>query len=67
MLAAILGFANLLGAGLLAGEEFTIRYGVRAPIASLDVRPQIALRQTLIRRLRIVVPTVFVQIGRAHV
>ena len=59
MLATALGFANLLGAGILAGEEFAIRYGVRASIASLDVRPQIELRQTLIRRLRIMVPTVF--------
>jgi hypothetical protein len=26
------GFVNLFGAGMLAGEEFVIRYGVRAPL-----------------------------------
>ncbi len=60
MLAALLGFANLLGAGILAGEEFIIRYGVRGPLAALEPRPQIELRQALIRRMRIVVPAVFV-------
>ncbi len=60
MLAALLGFASVLGAGILAGEEFIIRYGVRAPIATLEPRPQIELRQALIRRMRLVVPAVFV-------
>lgn len=32
----IVGLVNLLCVGILAGEEFTIRYGVRAPLASLD-------------------------------
>jgi hypothetical protein len=50
---------NLLFAGLLAGEEFVIRYGVRGPVATLDVRPQIQLRQALIRKLRILVPIMF--------
>jgi uncharacterized membrane protein len=43
----------------LAGEEFVIRYGVRAPIASLDVRAHIEVRQALIRTLRVLVPAVF--------
>jgi uncharacterized membrane protein len=58
-LAAIVGFVNVFCAGILAGEEFVIRYGVRAPVASLDVRPHIELRQALIRSLRILVPAVF--------
>jgi uncharacterized membrane protein len=59
MLSEALGFANVLGAGLLAGEEMTIRYGVRAPIADLDERPQILLRQSLIRNMRVKVPMLF--------
>jgi uncharacterized membrane protein len=55
----VLGLVTLLFAGILAGEEFTIRYGVRAAVASLDDRPHIQLRQALIRRLVVVVPVVF--------
>jgi hypothetical protein len=36
-----------------------IRYGVRAPVASLDPQPEIRLRQALIRRLRVLVPAIF--------
>ena len=50
---------NVLSAGVLAGEEFVIRYGVRAPVASLEERPHLLLRQALIRSLRILVPAVF--------
>ncbi|MBA3870813.1 MAG: DUF1772 domain-containing protein [Anaerolineae bacterium] len=57
--AAIIGFVNLLCVGILAGEEFAIRYGVRAPLASLDQGSHILFRQALIRRLRILVPAVF--------
>jgi uncharacterized membrane protein len=55
----LVGFLNLFFIGLLAGEEFTIRYGVRGPLASLDVQPHIQLRQALILRLRILVPVIF--------
>jgi len=57
--AEILGLVNLFFAGLLAGEEFVVRFGVRGPVASLDVEPQIRLRRALIRRLMIVVPIIF--------
>jgi len=53
---ALLAAVNLLFAGLLAGEELAVRYGVRGPIAGLDQRPHILVRQALIRRLRILVP-----------
>ena len=59
MLVHVLEFMNVLSAGVLAGEEFVIRYGVRAPVASLDERPHLLLRQALIRSLRILVPAVF--------
>jgi len=55
----MLGFIHLFWVGLLAGEEFTIRYGVRSSVASLADQPHIQLRQALIRRLRILVPAVF--------
>jgi hypothetical protein len=55
----VLEFSNLLSAGILAGEEFVICYGVRAAVASLDQQPHIQLRQALIRRLRVLVPIIF--------
>jgi hypothetical protein len=56
----LLEFLNLFCAGLLAGAEYTVRFGVRAPITILDERPQVELRQALIRRLRVLVPAVYV-------
>jgi uncharacterized membrane protein len=59
MLLEVLGFVNLLCAGLLAGEEFVVGYGIRGPVATIDPQPQIQLRQALIRRLRVLVPAIF--------
>jgi uncharacterized membrane protein len=59
MMVGIPELVNLFCTGVLAGEEFVIRFGVRAPVASLDEGPQIQLRQALIRRLRVLVPAVF--------
>ena len=53
-----IGLVNLLCAGILAGEEFAICYGVRAPLSSLEEGPHIQLRQALIYRLRILVPAI---------
>ena len=55
----VAGTASVLFAGLLAGEEFVIRYGVRGPLASLDNRAHILLRQALILPLRVLVPAVY--------
>jgi hypothetical protein len=55
----ILYFANLFFAGILAGMEIAIHYGVGAPPATLDDRSQILFRQGLIRRLRVLVPAFF--------
>lgn len=55
----LLGLVNLFFAGILAGEELVIRYGVRGPVASLDQVPSIQIRQALIYSLRIVVPAIF--------
>ena len=54
----ILGFINVFGAGLLPGEEFVIRYGVRGPLGRLDQESHIRMRQGLIRTLRILVPAI---------
>ncbi|WP_329134939.1 DUF1772 domain-containing protein [Streptomyces sp. NBC_01476] len=56
----VLECVNLFFAGLLAGAELVVRFGVRAPLAALDERPQIRLRQALIRTLRVVVPSLYV-------
>ena len=58
----VLGFISVFGAGLLAGEEFVIRYGVRGPLARLDQEPHIRMRQGLIRTLRILVPVIFLPV-----
>jgi uncharacterized membrane protein len=55
----VFALVSLFLVGLLAGEELVIYYGVRTPLASLDERPQALLRQALIRRLRILVPGIF--------
>jgi len=57
---AVLGFISVFGAGLLAGEEFVIRYGVREPLSRLDQEPHIRMRQGLIRTLRVLVPAILV-------
>ena len=36
-----------------------IRFGVRAPLSLLEQGPQIRIRQALIRRLRVLVPAIF--------
>jgi uncharacterized membrane protein len=59
MTVQILSLVNLFFAGLLAGEELMISYGVRAPLAGLADRPHIELRQALILRLRVAVPILF--------
>jgi uncharacterized membrane protein len=56
----VLEFVNLFCTGLLAGIEFIVCFGVRAPLRVLDDQPHIQLRQALIKRLRVLVPAVFV-------
>lgn len=54
-----LDFVNLFFAGILAGMEIVIHYGLRAPSEALDEQSQIQLRQALIMRLRVLVPAFF--------
>src|SRR4051812_30903082 len=58
--ATVLDFVNLFFAGILAGIEIVIHYGLRVPTEVLDEQSQIQLRQALILRLRVLVPAFFV-------
>jgi hypothetical protein len=60
MIHAIVEFLSLFFAGVLAGEELVICYGVRTVVAVLDEQPQIQLRHALIRKLRALVPAIFI-------
>jgi hypothetical protein len=53
-------FVNLFFAGILAGIEFVIHYGIHVPTMALDEKPQIMLRQGLVLRLRWLVPAFFI-------
>ncbi|CAN5147234.1 DUF1772 domain-containing protein [soil metagenome] len=53
----VLEFLSLLFAGLAAGVEFIVRYGVQPALSRLDARANIAARQSLIGPLRVVVPS----------
>ena len=54
-----LAFVNLFFAGMLAGMEFVIHYGLSTSAETLDERSQLQLRQALVRRLRVLVPAFF--------
>lgn len=58
--ATVLDFVNLFFAGILAGVEIVIHYGLRAPAEALSEQSQIQLRQALVLRLRVLVPAFFV-------
>ena len=56
----VLPAVGLLFAGILAGEEFIVRYGVHPALSHLPDRAHILARQALVRRLRVVVPIVMI-------
>ena len=55
----VVELVNLFLAGLLAGEEFVVRFGVRGPLAGLDDASHIEVRQALIMKLRLLVPAMY--------
>jgi hypothetical protein len=57
--ATVLDFVTLFFAGMLAGIEFVIHYGLRGPSEILDDHAQLQLRQALVMRLRVLVPAFF--------
>jgi hypothetical protein len=58
--ATVLDFVNVFFAGMLAGIEFVIHYGLHQPAEILKEKSQIQLRQALILRLRVLVPAFFI-------
>jgi hypothetical protein len=56
----VLDFVNVFFAGMLAGIEFVIHYGVRSPAETLDDHAQLQFRQALVLKLRVLVPAFFV-------
>jgi uncharacterized membrane protein len=58
-LVTILDVVSVFFAGMMAGSEFVIHYGVRGPAEMLDDHAQLQLRQALVMRLRVLVPTLF--------
>ncbi len=55
----LLEFVNLFFAGMLAGVEFVIHYGVREPAEQLPDHAQLQLRKALVLKLRVLVPAFF--------
>jgi hypothetical protein len=51
-MATLLRFINLFSAGILAGMEVVIHYGLRAPSQVLSDHSQLQLRQALALRRR---------------
>ncbi|HEY4225695.1 MAG TPA: anthrone oxygenase family protein [Pseudolysinimonas sp.] len=60
MIGLVLETLGVLFAGVLAGEEFIVRYGVQPALTALPDLPHLLARQALVRRLRIVVPALMV-------
>jgi hypothetical protein len=58
-LAVYFEIASVFFAGLLAGMELALHYGVRGPTGVLDDRSLLLLRQALVVRLRVFVPALF--------
>jgi uncharacterized membrane protein len=50
----------VLVAGLLAGEELIVRWGVQPALRAMGDRAHLEARQALVRRLRVVVPMLIV-------
>jgi len=55
-----LQFSGLFLAGILAGEELIVRYGVQPALSSMADTPHLHARQALVRRLRVVVPIIMI-------
>ncbi|MCU6795623.1 DUF1772 domain-containing protein [Paenibacillus sp. WQ 127069] len=59
MLNTIFACAGIFFAGLFAGTEFTVRFGMRGPLDLLEESSHIIVRQGLIRTLRIIAPSFY--------
>ncbi|GHO46260.1 hypothetical protein [Ktedonospora formicarum] len=59
MIMTLLDLVNVFFAGMLAGIEFVIHYGVRKPAEQLPDHAQLQFRKALVLKLRVLVPTFF--------
>lgn len=59
-LMSLLDQVTVFFAGMLAGIEFIIHYGIRGPAEALDDHAQLQLRKALVLKLRVLVPAFFV-------
>lgn len=57
--ANLLDLLNVFFAGMLAGTEFIIHYGVHDPAEQLDNRAALVFRKALVLKLRVLVPALF--------
>lgn len=55
----LLHVANLFFAGILAGMEIAIHYGVQPATRAISDPSQFQLRRALVHRLRVLVPSIF--------
>ena len=54
----VLQIVTVVLAGILAGTEFIVRWGVQPALSRLDARTSLAARKSLIKRLRVLVPAI---------
>ena len=55
----LLDLMNVFFAGMLAGTEFIIHYGVHDPSEQLDSHAALVFRKALVLKLRVLVPALF--------
>lgn len=57
---SLVHFANLFSSGILAGIEIGIHYGAAESTKAMGEREQIQFRQSMVLRLRVLIPVLFV-------
>src|SRR6185437_14686194 len=60
MFTVVIEYLGVFLAGILAGEEFIVRYGVHPALDALEDRAHLLSRMALVRRLAIVVPSLMI-------
>ncbi len=62
-LITILDFVNVFFAGMLAGIEFVIHYGLSTSAEVMDELSQLKFRKALVLKLRVLVPAFFIPVA----
>ncbi|SDS40442.1 anthrone oxygenase family protein [Microterricola viridarii] len=60
MISIVIPAIGLVLAGILAGEEFIVRWGVQPALSRLSDRAHLEARIALVKRLKVVVPAIMV-------